>query len=205
MIATLSGAGRRVAASIVILTSGMLTSAAYASMATGGLTSQPIGHFEFCKTRIAECSIRMRDEGPAVVTAALWKQMNAVNTSVNRAIRPMNDFDIYGRDEVWAYPDDRKVGDCEDYVLMKRRALAERGVTLSNLLITVVRKPDGEGHAVLTVRTDKGDDILDNLSDGVKLWSQTPYRFLKRQSSEHTGRWVTIRGEANTLVGSVKP
>ena len=118
MIATLSGAGRRVAASIVILTSGMLTSAAYASMATGGLTSQPIGHFEFCKTRMAECSIRMHDEGPAVVTAALWKQMNAVNTSVNRAIRPMNDFDIYGRDEVWAYPDDRKVGDCEDYVLM---------------------------------------------------------------------------------------
>ena len=88
---------------------------------------------------------------------------------------------------------------------MKRRALAERGVTLSNLLITVVRKPDGEGHAVLTVRTDKGDYILDNLSDSVKLWSKTPYRFLKRQSSEHTGRWVTIRGEANTLVGSVKP
>ena len=72
MIATLSGAGRRVAASIVILTSGMLTSAAYASMATGGLTSQPIGHFEFCKTRMAECLIRMRDEGPAVMTAALW-------------------------------------------------------------------------------------------------------------------------------------
>ena len=204
MIATCLGAGRRVAAAFVIFTTGMLTSAAYAAMATGGLTSQPIGHFEFCKARMGECSIRMRDEGPAVVTAALWKQVSAVNKSVNRAIRPMNDFEIYGRDEVWAYPDDRKVGDCEDYVLMKRRALAERGVALSNLLITVVRKPDGEGHAVLTVRTDSGDYILDNLSDSVKLWSQTPYRFLKRQSSEHTGRWVTIRGETNTLVGSVK-
>ena len=32
----------------------------------------------------------------------------------------------------------------------------------------MVRKPDGEGHAVLTVRTDDGDYILDNLSDAVQ-------------------------------------
>ncbi len=62
---------------------------------------------------------------------------------------------------------------------------------MSDLLITVVRKPDGEGHAVLTLRTDRGDFILDNLTDSVKPWDETPYRFLKRQASEHTGRWVT--------------
>ena len=84
------------------------------------------------------------------------------------------------------------------------RKLAERGLSLSNLLITVVRKPDGEGHAVLTVRTDKGDLILDNLNDSVKTWNKTPYRFLKRQASDHTGRWVTIRGESAPLVGSVE-
>jgi predicted transglutaminase-like cysteine proteinase len=57
---------------------------------------------------------------------------------------------------------------------------------------------------VLTVRTDKGDYVLDNLSDSVKLWSATPYRFLKRQASEHTGRWVTIREGSAPLVGAVQ-
>ena len=55
---------------------------------------------------------------------------------------------------------------------------------MSDLLITVVRKPDGEGHAVLTVRTDKGDYVLDNLTDTVKPWEETGYRYLKRQSTD---------------------
>jgi len=173
-------------------------------MATGGLTSQPIGHYDFCKARPDECSIRPRDEGPVVLDAAMLRQIKSVNTQVNRAIKPLNDFDIYGKDEVWAYPDEIQAGDCEDYVLLKRRMLAGNGISLANLLITVVRKPDGEGHAVLTVRTDRGDFILDNLSESVRLWTHTPYRFLKRQASEHTGRWVTIRGESAPLVGSVK-
>jgi predicted transglutaminase-like cysteine proteinase len=115
----------------------------------------------------------------------------------------MSDFDIYGRDEVWAYPD-RGVGDCEDYVLEKRRRLNQFGISLADLLITVVRKPDGEGHAVLTVRTSKGDYILDNLTDKVRPWNQTGYRFLKRQAADNTGRWVSIRDGQAVLVGSVQ-
>ena len=77
-------------------------------------------------------------------------------------------------------------------------------MSLSNLLITVVRKPDGEGHAVLTVRTNKGDFVLDNLTDSVRQWDHTGYRFLKRQASDHTGHWVSIReGSAAPLVSSV--
>ena len=34
---------------------------------------------------------------------------------------PMTDQDLYGRDEVWAYPAD--AGDCEDFVLLKRKKL----------------------------------------------------------------------------------
>jgi predicted transglutaminase-like cysteine proteinase len=175
---------------------------AAAPMLTGGLTSQPIGHYEFCKAQPAECAIRTRDLGPETMTGALWRMLMDVNAAVNRAVRPMNDFDIYGKDEVWAYPNG--VGDCEDYVLEKRRTLKARGVSLSNLLITVVRKADGEGHAILTVRTDKGDFILDNLSNAVRQWDNTGYRFLKRQASDHTGRWVSIREGAAPLVGSVQ-
>ncbi len=94
-------------------------------------------------------------------------------------------------------------GDCEDYVLEKRRQIQALGVPLSNLLITVVRKPDGEGHAILTVRTNKGDFVLDNLSDRVKPWEDTGYWYLKRQASNHTGRWVSIDGFNNPFVGSV--
>lgn len=174
-------------------------------MLTGGLTSQPIGHYDFCRANPVECNIRLRDPGPERMTGTLWKQIVAVNVGVNAAIKPMNDIDIYGKEEVWAYPDNG-VGDCEDYVLEKRRDLMRQGLSLSNLLITVVRKPDGEGHAVLTVRTDKGDFILDNLTDSVRLWDQTGYRFLKRQATNHTGRWVTIREAQPSapLVGSVK-
>lgn len=170
-------------------------------MTTGGYTSQPIGHYEFCKRTPAECRLRPLDRGPERLTKRLWQQMVKINVSVNRKVHPMNDYDIYGKDEVWAYPNG--AGDCEDYVLEKRRKLHAAGVSLSNLLITVVRKPDGEGHAILTVRTSRGDFVLDNLSDRVKPWDDTGYWYLKRQASNHTGRWVSIDGFNNPFVGSV--
>lgn len=173
------------------------------SMATGGLTSQPIGHYEFCRENIAECSIRPRDQQLMAVTDVLWAAASRINAAVNKAVKPMNDIDIYGKDEVWSYPD-LGIGDCEDYVLEKRRQIADLGVSLANLLITVVRKPDGEGHAVLTLRTDRGDFVLDNLHDDLRPWNKTGYRFLKRQSSGHTGRWVTLREDQNMLVGALK-
>ena len=79
-----------------------------------------------------------------------------------------------------------------------------KGISPANLLITVVRKRDGEGHAVLTVRTQHGDYILDNLTDDVLAWEDTDYRYLKRQSSEHTGRWVDIYRPREILVGAIK-
>lgn len=172
------------------------------AMITGGLTSQPIGHYEFCKRFASECSIRPRDSGPVIVTDALWNQISEVNKAVNAAVKPMSDYDVYGQDEYWAYPE-QFVGDCEDYVLEKRRQLNALGISLSNLLITVLRKPDGEGHAVLTVRTNRGDFILDNLNDELRAWNETGYQFLKRQAANHTGRWVTIYDDQNMLVGSV--
>lgn len=186
-----------------LMVSGGAGVAGSVNMTTGSITSQPIGHYEFCKVNVEECTIFSADNGPTRLTGTLWRRIHAVNASVNRAIQPMNDFDIYGKDEVWAYPKD-KVGDCEDYVLEKRRKLHAAGMPLSNLLITVVRKPDGEGHAVLTVRTDKGDYILDNLNDRVTMWNETGYRYLKRQASTDTGRWVTLHSGAASSVASVR-
>lgn len=180
-------------------------SSAYAatlSMVVGGPTSQPIGHYDFCKIHAAECSIRSPDNVPEHMTGKLLREITAVNLSVNTRIKPMSDIDNYGKEEWWAYPDNG-FGDCEDYALEKQRELTAVGIAISNLLMTVVRKPDGEGHAVLTVRTDDGDFILDNLTDKVRLWNQTSYRYLKRQASDNTGHWVSILGGDEQLVSSV--
>lgn len=171
-------------------------------MTTGNLTSQPIGHYEFCKRLPNECNLTSAQTAPVKLDQAIWAKIVQVNLEVNARIQPMTDMEIYGVEEYWTYS--TTVGDCEEYVLLKRRELAEAGLPLSSLLITVLRKPDGEGHAVLTIRTDRGDFILDNLTDAVKNWQETDYTYLKRQAANHTGRWVSIEAPSNLVVGAVK-
>ena len=187
----------------------MLCGAAFAAgsgqysafMNTAGGTSQPIGHYEFCKTYRTECRPQAT-VAPVQLTDERWAALVAVNDRVNAAIKPAPDMEIWGRPEVWSYPD--TVGDCEDYVLLKRRTLIRQGWPASSLLITVVRQTNGDGHAVLTVRTHRGDFVLDNLEAPVTLWSRTPYLFVKRQTESDSGQWVAISDDRPMLVGSVK-
>lgn len=171
------------------------------AMRVGDVTSQPIGHYEFCKQNRQECRGTGKVKAAPRVTEYGWSVVREVNESVNFSVLPMTDFEIHGREEVWSYPD--VVGDCEDYVLLKRAMLMEHGFSASDLLITVVRKPNGEGHAVLTLRTADGDFVLDNLNDSVKMWTDTPYTYLKRQASFHAGRWVDIEDSQELVVGSI--
>ena len=60
------------------------------------------------------------------------------------------------------------------------------------LAITVVRDENQEGHAVLTVRTDAGDFLLDNKNPKVLAWKETPYIFVKQQSKENQLLWVSL-------------
>ena len=173
----------------------------YASL--GEATRAPIGWVEYCAENPADCRGGATQPRDIVMSQAAWRDLNKVNHWVNETVKPMTDMDHWGVIEKWSLPTDG-YGDCEDYVLEKRRRLSRMGISLSDLLITVVRKPDGEGHSVLTVRTDKGDYVLDNLNDKVKAWDQTGYRFLKRQAIDNTGRWVSIRGGQQVLVGSVE-
>ena len=202
-MARMTGAGALLMAmtAVFLSSSAALTAPASAlSMRTGGVTSQPIGHYQFCQKNRRECS-SIRNANPAKVTAVGWRVIRDVNASVNRALWPVTERELFGRDELWTYPNG--AGDCEDFVLLKRKKLMERGFAAADLLITVVRKPDGEGHAVLTVRSSEGDFILDNLENEVKLWSETPYRYLKRQASFHAGRWVSIENGDTMMVSAV--
>ncbi|RUX92819.1 transglutaminase-like cysteine peptidase, partial [Mesorhizobium sp. M7D.F.Ca.US.004.01.2.1] len=152
-----------------------------AYMHTGGRTTQPVGHYEFCQRIAGECSERTAKGAPVELTRKLWATIVNINNSVNTRIKPRTDMENYGVEEYWAYPDNG-YGDCEDYALEKRRELMDAGVPAGNLLMTVARQPNGDGHAVLTVRTSLGEFILDNLETKVLSWTDTDYTYLKRQS-----------------------
>jgi predicted transglutaminase-like cysteine proteinase len=189
------------AAIVAMSTSAMPASQNGLSMVTGSVTSQPIGHYDFCQRYRNECGVN-RDLMPVKMTDDDWATVDQVNRYVNKTITPATDMEVYGREEYWAYP--VTAGDCEDFALLKRRILIQRGFSASNLLMTVVRKPDGEGHAILTLRTAQGDYELDNLEDDVKVWYQTPYSYIKRQASYNSGRWVTIENDRDIVVGALK-
>jgi len=79
------------------------------------------------------------------------------------------------------------------------------GIPAGNLLLTVARQPNGDGHAVLTVRTSRGDFILDNLEPRVLAWNESEYTYLKRQSERNSGTWVAVTdSRATAAVGSVR-
>jgi predicted transglutaminase-like cysteine proteinase len=174
-----------------------------AFMHTGGRTTQPVGHYEFCLQRPGECRQVTPPGPPVTLTRKLWATIVAVNNAVNTRVEPRTDMEIWGREEVWSYPDNG-VGDCEDYVLEKRRELMRTGVPAGNLLVTVVRQPNGDGHAVLTVRTSLGEFILDNLEPRVLAWTDTDYTYLKRQSTRNSGVWVGINDGRSDAVASVR-
>ena len=156
-----------------------------------GRTSQPIGHFLYCKQYVDDCNIISQSANVVKLTRTRWKDLVEINNFSNNTVTPVTDFEAYNKEEHWTYP--TKFGDCEDFVLMKRHLLMQRGWPASALLITVVLQPNGEGHAVLTVRTDKADYILDNLDGHIKPWNQTPYTYLKRQDVNNSGHWAQIK------------
>jgi predicted transglutaminase-like cysteine proteinase len=171
------------------------------TMTITGPSSPPIGHVVFCSDHAGECEAFDRADVVVSLTENGWRELVSVNGAVNAAVAPVTDLEAYGVSELWTYPTD--VGDCEDYVLEKRRRLIERGWPASALLVTVVRDEFGDGHAVLTVRTSAGDIVLDNRSASILVWSDTPYLYIKRQSTSHAAAWEGIDDTRAPLVGSL--
>lgn len=167
-------------------------SAARASYAlVGETTSVPFGWADFCRRYEGEC-----DEGPLPpldvnLTPKAAKEIERINKWVNTRIEPITDMEHWGVIDQWDYPTDGK-GDCEDYALLKRKLLLERGFPRQALLMTVVKDARNEGHALLTVKTDAGEFVLDNLNNEMKAWDQTGYRFVKRQSQTDQNVWVQL-------------
>lgn len=156
-----------------------------------GESLPPIGFVTFCREHKRECRPGKRYADRVQMSPAKFRDLEQVNNAVNAAVAPVTDLELHGEVEVWSYPIDGK-GDCEDYVLLKRRILIQRGWPESTLLITVVRDENNDGHAVLTVRTDQGDLVLDNKRSEILSWTDTPYTFVKRQSARNPLVWISL-------------
>ena len=159
--------------------------------AVGEATRAPIGWVEFCIEYKSECNTRASAPRDIVLTSKTWDDLVKVNAWVNDSIKAITDVDHWGVVERWNFPDDG-AGDCEDYVLLKRKMLMQAGWPREALLITVVRDKKGEGHAVLTVKTNRGEFILDNQETEVLAWNRTGYKFVKRQSQSDQNLWVAL-------------
>lgn len=140
----------------------------------------PIGWVQFCRDMPSECTLNENEAELITLTPQVWRSLQKTNSDVNKVIQPMTDADHHGVPELWSLPTDGK-GDCEDYALLKRKKLAEMGIPRRALLMTVVIDDQG-GHAVLTVRTNRGDFILDNKRNAILSWDATGYRFVKREA-----------------------
>ncbi len=161
------------------------------SATIGGQTSVPYGWVDFCNRYAGECDGPALPAEDVVLNAHAIKDMDRINRLVNLSVVPTTDMDHWGVVDRWDYPLDGR-GDCEDYALEKRKLLMGAGFPRQALLMTVVKDRAGEGHAILTVKTTKGDFILDNMVDTVLPWDQTGYRFVKRQSQEDPNIWRAI-------------
>lgn len=162
--------------------------------------SVPVGAAEFCKSHATECLPNAHVIDVVALTEATWTQLLAINARNNDGIIPVTDQDLYHVAEFWTYPNG--YGDCEDIALAKRRDLIAAGWPVSTLLIAVVRERNGDGHAVLMVRTDRGDLVLDNQIGEVNVWNQTPYQYLKRQSQANPAQWVDMVDNRPLVVAS---
>jgi predicted transglutaminase-like cysteine proteinase len=148
----------------------------------------PMGHVIFCTKAPHQC----RSFGHSVVQLDDTKkrQLASINRQVNRQIRETRDKGTHGWADTWTLAPES--GDCEDFALTKRAELIARGWPSRALRMAVGKTNWGEGHAVLVVRTNEGDMVLDNLTGSVVPWQKSGLIWLKIQSHINAKQWFAI-------------
>jgi predicted transglutaminase-like cysteine proteinase len=153
---------------------------------------------ELCRETPGECGVDTSEHRLIPLTAEVWQMLVGVNREVNERIKAMSDRDHWGVEDRWNMPDDG-AGDCEDIQLLKRKILIERGLPRRAMRMTVVIDEEGGGHAVMMVRTDRGDLILDNRRPSVLPWTQTGYVYVKAEGQDGL-EWMSLGGATSPIV-----
>jgi predicted transglutaminase-like cysteine proteinase len=170
-----------------------------ATMREGGYALAPFSFVKFCLDYPGDCP---KSAGPGRIrlTSAHMAELANVNRAVNAAIRPTPDTSAM---RFWKL--NVSAGDCNSYAVEKRHELIRRGWPAAALALTVAKTSWGEGHLVVTVRTDQGDLVLDNLRSTIIAWQKTGYDFIMRQSEANPQFWVDLDGgEAGTMTAAAE-
>jgi predicted transglutaminase-like cysteine proteinase len=162
------------------------------SMRDGAPTAEaPPGFVSFCYRFADQCTASPMDASAVHLDVASQTVLDQVNRSVNHAIWPEDDQRHYGRAEYWDIPKDG-FGNDKDFALTKRRDLINAGLSERALRVALVMTRQNARHAVLTVVTDRGDIVLDNLTDEIKPWDRAGYQWIARQDGGGELGWVTL-------------
>jgi predicted transglutaminase-like cysteine proteinase len=172
--------------------------AAAAALLSSGPAGPTPAWMDFCGRQPQECTVDASELAVLSLNEELWLTIVEVNERVNRTIVAVTDQDHWGEVDRWDYPDDG-LGDCEDIQLLKRKLLVETGLPRRALRMAVVIDDQGAGHAVLMVRTDHGEFILDNKRDAVLAWHVTGYHYVKREGDE-SAAWVWLGSQVVPVV-----
>jgi predicted transglutaminase-like cysteine proteinase len=159
-----------------------------ASMREDGFALAPFSFAKFCIDYPSDCP-SSGGQSRVQLTRARLAQLSEVNRRVNAAIKPTQDTSAlrYWHLNVGA-------GDCNAFAIQKRHELLSLGWSAGALALTVAQTSWGEGHLVVTVRTDDGDLVLDNLRSKIVSWQQAGYHFVMRQSGSNPQFWVELHG-----------
>ena len=152
----------------------------------------PSGYLAFCDRNPDECRAHPEQPNKVRFTSALWDKLEKVNLVVNTSVHAEDDKEHYGVSEFWTVPVDGE-GDCEDYVLAKRKMLVLLGLPEAALRITVVLDRGIVRHAVLTVVTDQGDYVLDSLKNEILTTDKADYVWVEWQDPASRTGWVALR------------
>jgi len=154
-----------------------------AQMQTGAQAMPPMGYIAMCaETDCAPIPVT----APTKLNSAKWTELNAINDAVNRLPKiPDTALDVW-------QPAATRGGDCEDLALEKQQRLIAAGWPSGDLLLATARTFSGEGHAVLIVRTDRGDLVLDDINWAIVTMQDAPYVWRSMQAPGFM-KWAAIK------------
>lgn len=140
----------------------------------------PLGFTVYCMRFPDEC----RPQDPAAIRYSwtAYFDLRKVNETVNRQIKPR-------REKIDRWDADVRFGDCDDYVMTKRRKLLAMGYPSSALRMAVVITKSNEMHLVLVVETLNRRLVLNNLTPTIKELKDTSYTFVMMSTADPK-KWV---------------
>lgn len=151
----------------------------------------PFQHVRFCLHYPADCKSDPTENERISLNDETSKLLDRVNREVNAAINPT--VKSYGSDLQDGWSIAPVMGDCNDYAVTKRHELLQNGLPAKALRLSVVKTSSGIGHLILVAVTTKGDLVLDNLTETIRPWQNTDYRWLKIQSATDARFWYEVK------------